>query len=378
MSDTHRLARLVFRSSIGFVGATYLGYPLVAIARSRLAPRPVATGAPSGSVSVIVAAHDEVDVIASKLRSVMAFVPDGIDLEVVVADDGSADGTGDAAARLDGVRVLTLPRGGKAAALEAAVEATTGDIVVFTDANSLFGSGTLHALLEPFADPSVGGVAGDQHYEGDGASIGERAHWRFDTALKQAESVAGSVVSATGALYAIRREHFHGVAEGVTDDFWVSTGVVVDGKRLVLAPGAVVLESAASGVRDEYSRKVRIMTRGLRGVWMRRQLLAPSRGFYAVSLAARKVARRLTSVAIVTTVAASLAAPRRSLPTKAVALGSSAIVALGLVGWSAPQRWSRSPLFSIPAFCCMSVVAALQALWNAVTGVRIVRWDTDR
>ncbi len=378
MSDTHRLPRLVFRASIGFVGATYLGYPLVAIVRSRVSPRPCEAGAPSGSVSVIVAAHDEVDVIEEKLRSVTSFVPVGIDIEVVVADDGSEDGTGDAAALVEGVRVLTLARSGKAAALEAAVEATTGDIVVFTDANSLFEPGTLRSLLEPFADPTVGGVAGDQHYEGDGASIGERAHWRFDTALKQAESMSGSVVSATGALYAIRREHFHGVPEGVTDDFWVSTGVVDDGKRLVLAPGAVVLESAASGVRDEYSRKVRIMTRGLRGVWLRRRLLAPSRGFYSVSLASRKIARRLTSVAIVTTVAASLAAPRRSLPSRAVALGSSSIVALGLVGWSAPARWSRSPVFSIPAFCCMSVVAALQALWNAATGVQIVRWDTDR
>src|SRR5690606_12620551 len=135
------------------------------------------------------------------------------------------------------VQVLDLPRIGKAAALNAAVAEASGEVLVFTDANSMLEPLALRRLVAPFADASVGGVAGNQAYSGSGHGAGERAHWDLDRLLKEAESTAGSVVSATGALYAVRRELFQPVVEGVTDDFYVSTGVVEAGRRLVFASG---------------------------------------------------------------------------------------------------------------------------------------------
>ncbi|MEO7573298.1 MAG: glycosyltransferase [Acidimicrobiales bacterium] len=370
------LSRMAFRGSVGFVAATYVGYPLTALALSHIAPRPHQTGDPTGVVTVIVAAHNEGAVLAQKLRSVLDGDLDGVEVEVIVVDDGSTDDTAAAASSIGSVRVLRLPRCGKAAALAAAVEVASGGVLVFTDANSLFERGTLAAVLRPFADPAVGGVVGDQRYRGDSGSAGERAHWAFDRMLKAAESAIGSTVSATGALYAIRRTHVSTIPEGVTDDFYISTGAVLGGGRLVFAPEAVVTEWAAATPRDEYARKVRVMTRGLRAVWLRRPLLSPRHGFYSASLLSRKVFRRLTAPAILVSAAASLAAPRRSVPSLAVAAGSVSFVSLAAVGWYGPERLGKNPIVSLPTFACLSVAATMHALWNTATGVRVTRWES--
>ena len=132
----------------------------------------------------------------------------------------------------------------------------------------------LRALVRPFADPSVGGVAGDQRYRSrDGADAiasGEQRYWDLDRLLKAAESRAGSTISATGAIYAVRRSLFRPVPPGVTDDFFTSTGAIAQGYRLVFAADAVAYEPVAKTSEVEWGRKVRVMTRGLRGVLMRR------------------------------------------------------------------------------------------------------------
>ena len=136
---------------------------------------------------------------------------------------------------------------------------------------------------------------------------GERGYWDLDRLLKIAESRAGNVVSATGAIYAIRRTLFRPVATGVTDDFYTSVQVVAQGRRLVFARDAVAFEPPAKSGGDEFGRKVRIMTRGLRGTILMRELLDPRRhGFYAVQLAWHKIFRRLMVVPLLGLFASSL------------------------------------------------------------------------
>ena len=123
-----------------------------------------------------------------------------------------------------------------AAALNAAVAEAGGEILVLGRKLDLRAD-ALRALVRPFADPSVGGVAGDQRYRSrDGADAiasGEQRYWDLDRLLKAAESRAGSTISATGAIYAVRRSLFRPVPPGVTDDFFTSTGAIAQGYRLV-------------------------------------------------------------------------------------------------------------------------------------------------
>lgn len=380
------VARSVFWTSGATIVATYVAFPVGLLVRGALLRRPVRSAAIEPPVSIVIAARNEATDIGRRLENLAALDYPRDRLEVIVASDGSQDGTtGIVAGWSDrGVQLLDLPRVGKADALNAAVAASSGEILVFSDANSMFAPDAVRALVRRFADPEVGGVAGDQRYEAaarsDALAEGERGYWDLDRLLKIAESRAGNVVSATGAIYAIRRELFRPVTTGVTDDFVTSVAVVAQDRRLVFARDAVAYEPPARSGEDEFGRKVRIITRGLRGTILMRELLDPRRhGFYAVQLAWHKIFRRLMVVPLLGLFASSLLLVGRGRTYTLAALAQGAGYALGLTGLALRGRsMGRNRLLSFPAFFCLVNLAALQALRNIATGRRIDRWEPHR
>jgi hypothetical protein len=377
------VARWTFWGSVGLLAWVHLVFPGLVLMRARLRPRPVAEAPITPSLSIIVAAHDEAAHIGPRIANLLAQDYPADCIEVLVASDGSTDATNaivaDVAAADGRVQLLALGRVGKIAALDAAVARAGGEILVFTDANTELAPGALAAIVRPFADPAVGGVAGDQRYRHDGDGAGERAYWSLDRVLKVAESRAGSTISATGALYAIRRELYQPPPPGVTDDFAISTGVVAAGRRLVFSEAAVAIEPVAPGGRREYRRKVRIITQGLEGVRLRRGLLDPRRtGFYAVQLATHKVLRRLGVVPLLGIAASTPFLLSRGPLYVLALLGQLAVYGLGAAGLIFRGRLARIPLLSLPAFFCLVQAAALHALVNVIRGRRIERWQTER
>jgi cellulose synthase/poly-beta-1,6-N-acetylglucosamine synthase-like glycosyltransferase len=386
------IAETVFWGAIGLAAWTYVLFPACLCLRARLWPRPHRVADATPRVSLVICAYNEAAGIASRLENALALDYPADRLEVIVASDGSSDGT-DAIVRgfaPRGVRLLALPRQGKIPALNAAAAAATGEVLVFSDANSIYEPGALRALLRPFADPDVGGVAGDQRYlrpgrRADGAD-GERAYWDLDRQLKRWQSAAGSVTSATGAIHAVRAELFRAVPPGVTDDFWISTNVVAQGRRLVFAEDAAAWEPATPSSGHEFRRKVRVMTRGLRGVLLMRELLDPFRhGFYSVQLFSHKVLRRL---AVLPLAAILLATPWlwSSGPFyRAAALAQAAFYAAAALGALLPEGalravWLRTPakLLALPVFFCMVNAAAGLAALNVLRGHRIDAWEPQR
>jgi hypothetical protein len=169
------------------------------------------------------------------------------------------------------------------------------------------------------------------------------------------------------------------VPSGVTDDFWISTNVVAQGTRLVFAADAIAIEPTATSSGLEFRRKVRVMTRGLRGVWLMRELLDPFRhGFYSVQLLSHKVLRRLVFVPLsILAVAAPLLwadGPIYRLAT----LGQAALYAAAAVGGLVPSRGRFSRIVSIPFFFCMVNAAAAVATLNLLRGKTIESWEPRR
>ena len=274
-------------------------------------------------------------------------------LEVIFASDGSDDGTDARVGEIwgrssDGPRrtLLSLPRLGKNAALNAAAAAASGEILVFSDADSHLAPDAIRRLVAPLTDPSIGAAGGDFRYAGRGGE-GERAYWSFDRFWKRLSSRAGSMTSATGQIYAIRAALFEPAPDGVTDDFFVSTGAIAAGKRLWFAEDAVATGRVASSSRAEFRRKVRVMARGLASVWARRALLDPRRhGFYALQLFTHKVLRRALGVPVAVAFVCAIALA----PVDPLYAGAAAIQALvhgaALAGWglraSHPRRSARA------------------------------------
>lgn len=370
------MARTVVAVAASLLAWTHVVFPILLLVRARSRAMPVLRRPIRPSVSVIVAAHDEGRSIGPRLDNLAEQAYPTDRLEVVVASDGSTDDTVASATGRPRVRVLDLPRVGKPAALNAAVRAARGEILVFTDANTAFAPNAISMLAMPFADPQVGAVAGDQRYVAGSDGAGERGHWALDRILKQAESAAGSAVSATGAIYAIRRELVDDVPSGVTDDFFISTGSVSRGHRLVFEPGAVAWERVAPGDRSEYSRKVRIITQGLTALVLRRSLFDMRRhGFYSVQLLTHKVLRRLSVIPLLAVACATAAGARNDRLMRLLLVPQALVYGLGALGIAGGRRAPRSRLITFPTFLCLSNAAALHALVNVLRGRRIARWE---
>lgn len=362
----------------------YALYPALLAVAAPVLDRTVDRGPVTPGLSVVVAAYNEEDVIAAKLESILASDYPEEALEVLVASDGSTDATEEVAGRYAdrGVRVLSLPRRGKAHALEAAARRASGEVLVLTDANSRLEPGALRALARNFADPEVGGVAGHTGYEvpadGQSSGRGEDLYWRYDTWLKRAESRTGSVVSAHGGLYAVRRELFRPPEDAaVTDDFAISTAVVEQGRRLVFEPEARAVEEAPREAGEEFRRRVRLTVRGLRSLLLRRGLLNPLRhGFYSLALFSHKVVRRLLPAGLPLLLLAGAAlSPGRPVYQAATGLQLLfyGLAAAGFALRGTPLGKTRP--FYVPFYFTLSNAAALVALLRVAGGERIERWD---
>jgi cellulose synthase/poly-beta-1,6-N-acetylglucosamine synthase-like glycosyltransferase len=378
--------RPLFVLAAGLLGWTYGVFPVLLLLRGRLRRRRYAVAGILPPVTVVVAAHDEEAAIEARLDNLLALDYPPQRLEIVVASDGSTDRTVALARRREpAVRVLDLPRVGKAAALGAAVAESHGQILVFTDANSSYDPRAVRRLVRPFVDQSVGGVAGNQVYlprsgRREGSAAGERGYWDVDRMFKVAESDAGSVVSATGAIYAIRRELFSPIPDGVTDDFHETLAVVDAGRRFVFAPDAVAWEPVAASGEAEFERKVRVMVRGLRCVIRWRRLADPRRtGFFAAELVTRKVLMRTMALPLVALLVSSVGLSGQSRVMRLLALVQVAGYGMGAAGLALERRRGHAPrLLALPAYFCLVQAASLVATWRLARGRRIDRWQPAR
>jgi cellulose synthase/poly-beta-1,6-N-acetylglucosamine synthase-like glycosyltransferase len=262
-------AKVVFWLSLGAILWTHVGYPLAAALLARLRRRGVRQGEITPSVTVIVPAHDEEDVIGARIENLLAQDYPAGRLEVLVASDGSTDRT-DEIVREHGVRLLALPRGGKLAALNEAVARSESEVVAFSDANSRWAPDALRKLVRNLADPEVGYVCGKLVLEGADGTNREGLYWRYELWLRESESALGSITGGNGAIYALRREDYPAGLLG--QDLALPVALAKRGKRAVYEHDAVAFERPVATLEDEYGRKRRMFVWAWRDVFRGRML----------------------------------------------------------------------------------------------------------
>ena len=376
----------IFWISVGLLLYTYLLFPLLLLLRGRLIHRPYAAADCTPELTVLVAACNEEAYIGACIDSLLAQDYPGDRMRIVIASDGSTDATEEVVRGYAdrGVQLMAGPRRGKIETLNRTVPQLGGELIVFADAGTRFKSDALRELTRPFADASVGGVAGNQIYTREAkkslTADGECAYWNLDRRLKEAQSRAGHVTSATGAIYAIRRRLFRTIPCGATDDFFVTTQVIAQGARLVYANEAQAFESVALETRTEFRRKTRIITQGLYALWVMRRLLNPFRyGFYSFQLAWQKFLRRLMVLPLLAILLVSPWIWSHGPLYQLAVIGQAVFYAAALIG-PALQHISpgRSKLLTLPFFFCMVNLAALLAFIDTLRGKRIGAWSPTR
>jgi glycosyltransferase involved in cell wall biosynthesis len=373
-----RATKIAFWASTGLLVYTHVGYAgvLAAVARRRAedTPAPAQRTSELPSVSVIVAAYAEQDVIADRISNLRSLDYPADRVQVIVACDGSPDQTAERARTAGADLVLELPRGGKVRAQDAAVERSRSEIVAFSDANVSWDADALTRLVAPFRDANVGYVCGDVRFVNDRGDNQEGLYWRYEMALRSLESRVRSVTGGNGAIYATRRDSYIVVDPIMGHDLSFPFNMVKRGWRAVYAPDAHASEKMVPTIEGEFARKRRMMSHGW-PIMINGGMLSP-RGYdpiYALMIISHRVLRygspflhlaalvanvallragrvyRLALAAQLALVAAALAAPAIPLRPLLVAryyVLTTAALAAGLLDWLAHGThagWEPAP-----------------------------------
>lgn len=360
----------------------YLGYPLMLSLLTPLFPVRRYGKALPMDISIVIAAHNEARHIEDKLRTLLAQDYPARSLQIILASDGSSDDTVACARKVIDPRitVLDLPRQGKAAALNTGVAHSSGEILVFTDADNQWSHDTLGHLLAPLGDPEVGACAGHMEIPvpGKGLSLGDSLYRHYEGWLRRLESRTDCMVSADGALLALRRELFEPIPAQVNDDFFLSTCAPAAGKSIVYVPKARVIDQGVDEADKQFRRRQRVTVGGLQSLAQRRALLNPLRhGLYAIGLISHKLIRRLAPVLLLPLLLSNLwlwgdqGFYRLSLAAQVLGY---AMALLGLLDMH--HRLPRP--FRLAAFVLVTLAGMSIGLWQFLRGRRYSQWNPEQ
>ncbi len=299
------IAQGIFLLAIGLTGFVYIGYPILMFLLSRLYRHPVRRAAILPSVSIIIAARNEEDSIAEKLENALSLNYPADKLEIIVASDASTDRT-DEIVRGFAARGVILhrqeERQGKTRAQHRAVSISAGEILIFSDATTIYEPDVIHKIVRNFADPIVGCVAGQLVYiNGKSSAVGTgcRSYWSYEKMLKRCESSFGSLIGVSGCLYAVRRSCHAKLACDMIDDFVIATEIHLQGLRTVYEPEAISLEDTNHRTKDEMRMRVRVIQQTISVLYRYREVLnLRQHGLFAFQLLCHKVMRYLVPVFI--------------------------------------------------------------------------------
>lgn len=375
---TH-IAWFVCWTSAALLLHVFAGYPVIMWLIARARPRPVAKRTILPTVSIVIAVHDGAAFIRAKLANLQALDYPAELIDIVIAGDGCHDATVALARRCTDPRltVLDFPnRRGKAACLNDAVAITRGDVLLFTDVRQKLSPVSLKELVANLGDPSVGAVGGELHLENarTGFAQGVDFYWRYEKGIRLAESLSGSTVGVSGALYAMRRSLFSPLPPGtVLDDVLVPMRVAARGMRVVFEPKAMAWDQPSQEPAQERQRKIRTLAGNYQLIQLEPWLLFPWRNPLWLRFMSHKLLRLMAPWLLVALAISSGALATRH-PMYAVAFG--AIVTGGLMVALArllPRLGRLLPLRIAVAFFYLNLFAA-QALVSFARNRRLHLW----
>jgi cellulose synthase/poly-beta-1,6-N-acetylglucosamine synthase-like glycosyltransferase len=385
------MAELVFWISALSLAHTYFAYPLVLVVLDafRRASRDLRYLSGGGDrrrfaslhapkVTLLVSAWNEAPVIGKKIENSLSldYPPDK--LEILVGSDGSDDGTDEIVASFEEPRVQlsTAPRMGKVGVLNRLVPQARGEILVFSDANTLFDPAAIRMLVRHFQDPSVGLVCGRLRlYNPSREGYEESTYWTYETFLKFMEGKWGAVMGANGGIYALRRDLWEPLpGNTVVEDFVVAGRCILRGKKVIFDPEAVAYEETTEDYGKERARRTRIAAGNFQALASLRELLLPSRPFVAFAFLSHKVLRWLAPFFLLGAFVSNFFLADRS-PYGLTLLAQLGFYGLALAGYLGYRRGMLGGAASTARYFTEMNWGILQGFFRWLRGSQRVTWD---
>ncbi|HBN78207.1 MAG TPA: glycosyltransferase family 2 protein [Planctomycetaceae bacterium] len=295
---------------VGIIFYSYLIYPMMLAVAVRL--HPPQTSAPETCeipvenwplISLIIAAYCEENVILQRLHNALMLDYPADRIEILIGVDGDLDATGEIVASIpdDRIRLLQFPvRRGKASVLNDCFAAATGEILLFSDANTFWDKDAAKQLVRHFTKNSIGGVCGRLILtDADGGTNCDGLYWRYENQLKEWEGQLGALLGANGAIYGIRKNLYQPIpTQTIIDDFLIGMRIHQQGSRFLYEPNAIAREETAPTISDEFKRRSRIGAGGFQSLAWLSSLLLPHYGLVSWAFWSHKVLRWICPAAM--------------------------------------------------------------------------------
>jgi cellulose synthase/poly-beta-1,6-N-acetylglucosamine synthase-like glycosyltransferase len=374
----------LFAVSLATVIYTYVGYAVIIPVLALFSSGDVDKNDIEPRVTYLITAYNEEKNIRRKLEGVLALDYPKDRLEVMVASDGSTDRTDDIVRefRDRGVVLLRVEgRVGKTFAQNEAVKMATGEIIVFSDATTMYEKDAIRKMVRNYHDPVVGAVSGRYEYLNPtraSVGIGTVVFWKYENFIKSVQTRIRTITGCCGCIYSVRREAYVPLPADIISDLVEPLKVIENGYRVVFEPEAIAYEVTTERPSEEFSMRVRVISRAMRGIWSVRSLLNPVRyPFVSFQLVSHKVLRWLMPFFLAALFVSSYHLRGRPLYDMAfaaqavfylVSLGGLALGALGV----------RLRVLALPLYFCVVNAASIIALFKTVLGRKTVVWETVR
>jgi cellulose synthase/poly-beta-1,6-N-acetylglucosamine synthase-like glycosyltransferase len=382
------MMEIVFWAIIILLSYTYGGYTLAILFVSLLYNRPVERDdGYEPFVTFLITAYNEERDLARKLDNTLGLDYPEDKLEILVASDGSTDGTDDIvksyAEKDRRVRLLRVEgRVGKTATQNQAVAAARGEVIVFSDATTEYREDAVRKLVRNYADPAVGAVSGKYAYrteEGSSMGLSTILFWTYENFIKSRQTRVRTITGCCGCIYSVRKSAYVPLPRTIISDLVEPLKIIEGGHRVVFESEAIAFETTTEKVREEFGMRVRVITRGMNGILYVSHLLNPFKyPFVSFQLLSHKVLRWLVPLQLLVLLGASIVLAGQAW-YYALALALQLLFyGLALLGLLLEQFGRRSRLTAIPLYFCVVNIASLAGMVNLLRGERKVVWETTR
>lgn len=384
---------IAFWISLFVIIYTFIGYGIVLyifVKLKRLFTKPVNYGIASDlpTVTILVAAYNEEELIVEKVNNTLALnYPKDI-LQILFITDGSTDKTVEKIENCNGVTVLHQDgRAGKMAAIKRAIPFINGAITIFTDANTFLNKDAVLELVKHYQNPKVGAVAGEKRIfveeKADASSAGEGFYWKYESALKKWDYELYSNVGAAGELFSIRTSLYQPVeSDTIIDDHMIAMRIAEKGYIIAYEPNAYATETASANTKEELKRKIRIAAGGMQSILRLKKAANP---FYYPVLTFQYISHRvlrwtITPLLLIAVFVLNvyIVLNLDTLIYQLILCGQISFYLLSIMGWLFESKNIRIKVFFIPYYFCVMNYAVLAGIIRYFKKNQSAAWEKSQ
>jgi cellulose synthase/poly-beta-1,6-N-acetylglucosamine synthase-like glycosyltransferase len=378
------MIEILFWLIIFIIFYTYAGYSFIILLLSLFLNRSVRKKEIYPRVTFLIAAYNEETSIAAKLENTLSLEYPKEKLEVIVASDGSTDSTDSVVKQFHDQGVIlnrVEGRVGKTETQNQTVAKATGDIVIFSDATTNYKEDAIKKIVRNYADPQVGAVSGRYEYvnpTGAAVGFGTVLFWKYENLIKRLQTRIQTITGCCGCIYSVRRSLYEPLPRDIISDLVEPLKILEKGYRIAFEPEAVAYEETTETAKEEFGMRVRVISRGMNGLWYMRHLFNPFKyGFVAFQLFSHKVLRWVIPFMLLLLLASNIFLIGKTFYTICFIVQVLFYLGAG-TGYLLDRKGRKAKLLALPLYYCVVNAASITAFFRMIFGKKAIVWETAR